>query len=91
MLGIVSTVASVGAAPAPVVLITVARHPLVITIRELQKDTALLFTRPRNYTAHLGPHSKVDVERACVPGPGVLLLLGLRVGGLQCPRLTLYW
>ena len=39
-----------------VVLIMIARCPSSITIRKLRKIKSLLFIRPANYAAHLGPH-----------------------------------
>lgn len=42
------------------------------------KKKGLLLISPRNYMAHLGPHSKVARRKRAL-WPGILLLLGSRV------------
>ena len=57
--GLSLSICNVVVGPALVVLIMIARRPSAITIRKLLKSKGLLRTGPGNYTAHLGPHSKL--------------------------------
>ena len=88
---------NVVARPVFVVLIVIVRHTSAITIRETWEKNVSLHIGPGGHTACLGPHSEVtrrEREREkgseTETGPGVLLLLGLRVGCLWSHRSTLY-
>lgn len=66
--------------------------PLAITIRKLgRKKKGLLPTGPGNYTAHLGPHSKVTGREICESTARDLAFIGVEDEALGFLWLTFYW
>lgn len=92
--GLSPSITSVMAASALVVLLMIARCPLKITIRKHRKDADLLLKICGNYIATWGHTTRLrwrDEERTIARAhrSGVVLLLGLRVGGLVFHELSI--